>query len=110
MTLSKESCIPCRGGVPPLPAAEAEELRRQLADGWQIVNGHHLEREVRFPDFAGSLAMANRVGALAEEEGHHPDLLVAWGKLRIQIWTHAIEGLTRSDFVLASKIDDLARA
>jgi 4a-hydroxytetrahydrobiopterin dehydratase len=110
MTLSKESCVPCRGGVPPLPEAEAEELRRQLAEGWEIVAGHHLRRELSFPDFSGSLAFANRIGVLADEQGHHPDLLVSWGKLRIELWTHAIDGLTRSDFVLASKIDALTAA
>ncbi|HYM59659.1 MAG TPA: 4a-hydroxytetrahydrobiopterin dehydratase [Thermoanaerobaculia bacterium] len=105
--LAKEKCIPCRGGVPPMPAAESEALRSELSEGWRVVDGHHLEREFAFSNFAEALAFTNRVGALAEEQGHHPDIYLAWGKVRITIWTHKIDGLTRSDFVLAAKIDRL---
>ncbi len=104
--LASRSCVPCRGGVPPLPAAEIERLLAELGpNGWRAVEGHHLEKEYRFPDFAQALAFVDRVGAIAEQEGHHPDLFLAWGKVRITIWTHKIDGLTESDFVLAAKAD-----
>ena len=103
--LASEKCVPCRGGVPPLTADEIRPLLRDLGNGWQVVNEHHLEKEFAFPDFAQALAFTNRVGAIAEEEGHHPDIYLAWGKVRITIWTHKVNGLSRSDFVLAAKID-----
>jgi 4a-hydroxytetrahydrobiopterin dehydratase len=103
--LAAERCEPCRGGVPPLATLELDALARDLGGGWTIVDGHHLQKEVTFPDFASALAFTNRVGAIAEEEGHHPDLHQSWGKVGIEIWTHAAGGLTRSDFVLAAKID-----
>lgn len=106
-SLASEKCIPCRGGVPPLAGEELEALARELGNGWRVVDGHHLEKEYAFPDFAGGLAFTNRVGALAEAEGHHPDIHLAWGKVRITIWTHKINGLARGDFVLAAKIDRL---
>jgi len=105
--LAKESCVPCRGGVPPLAGEELRELERALGSNWRVVDGHHLAREFRFPDFAEGLAFTNRVGALAEEQGHHPDVHLAWGKVDLTLWTHAIDGLTRSDFVLAAKIDGI---
>jgi 4a-hydroxytetrahydrobiopterin dehydratase len=107
MALSKETCVPCRGGVPPLAGEELRGLEQELGGGWKVVDGHHLEKEFAFPDFAEALAFTNRVGALAEEQGHHPDIHLAWGKVRVTIWTHKIDGLTRSDFVLAAKIEEL---
>lgn len=106
-SLSKEKCVPCRGGVPPLKGSDLRELADQLGPGWKVAGEHHLERELTFPDFASGLAFVNRVGALAEEEGHHPDLFLAWGRVGITIYTHKIDGLTRSDFILAAKIDRL---
>ena len=103
--LANEKCVPCRGGVPPLKGEELTALARELGNGWQVANEHHLEKEFTFPDFAQALAFTNRVGAVAEAEGHHPDIYLAWGKVRITIWTHKIDGLSRSDFVLAAKID-----
>lgn len=103
--LADEKCVPCRGGVPALKGEELASLLRELGNGWRVVDEHHLEKEFPFPDFAQALAFTNRVGALAEEEGHHPDIYLAWGKVRITIWTHKAGGLTRSDFVLAAKID-----
>jgi 4a-hydroxytetrahydrobiopterin dehydratase len=103
--LSLETCVPCRGGVPPLRGEEVEALLRELGGGWSVAGEHHLEKEYRFPDFVSALAFTNRVGAIAEEQGHHPDLYLAWGKVRVTTWTHKIDGLTRSDFVLAAKID-----
>ena len=106
MGLSDKDCVPCRGGVPPLRVAEIEPLARETAD-WSVVDGHHIEREFRFPDFKEALAFVNRVGALAEEQGHHPDCCLAWGRVGVSIWTHKIDGLTENDFVLAAKIDEL---
>jgi 4a-hydroxytetrahydrobiopterin dehydratase len=105
--LANEKCIPCRGGVPALKGNELRALEGELGGGWRVVDEHHLEKEFAFPDFAGALAFTNRVGAVAEEEGHHPDIYLAWGNVRIQIWTHKIDGLTRSDFILAAKIERL---
>lgn len=105
--LANENCVPCRGGVPALKGAELRELEAQLGSGWRVVDEHHLELEKTFPDFATGLAFVNQIGALAEEEGHHPDVYLAWGKVRITLWTHKIDGLTRSDFILAAKIDQL---
>jgi 4a-hydroxytetrahydrobiopterin dehydratase len=84
-------------------------LLRQV-EGWEAVNGHHLAKTYDFPDFQSALAFTNRVGELAEEQGHHPDIHLSWGKVRIEIWTHKIDGLTESDFVLAAKCDRLLRA
>ena len=106
-TLAAETCVPCRGGVPPLHGEELAKLASSLGGGWRVVDEHHLEKEFRFPDFAEGLSFTNAVGAIAEREGHHPDIHLAWSKVRITIWTHKIDGLTRSDFVLAAKIDAL---
>jgi 4a-hydroxytetrahydrobiopterin dehydratase len=105
--LAAEKCIPCRGGVPALHGPELRALENELGGGWRVVDEHHLDKEFTFPDFASALAFTNRVGALAEEEGHHPDIHLAWGKVQITIWTHKIDGLTRSDFILAAKIERL---
>lgn len=107
-SLAAERCVPCRGGVPALKGEELRKLETELGGGWRVVAEHHLEKELEFPDFATALAFTNRVGAIAEEEGHHPDIHLAWGKVGITIWTHKIDGLTRSDFVLAAKIDGIA--
>jgi 4a-hydroxytetrahydrobiopterin dehydratase len=106
--LASRDCVPCKGGVPPLAGAELERLLAALGpNGWRAVDGHHLEKEYRFPDFVTALAFVDRIGAEAERQGHHPDLHLAWGKVRVTIWTHKIDGLTESDFVLAAKIDRL---
>jgi 4a-hydroxytetrahydrobiopterin dehydratase len=105
--LADETCVPCRGGVPPLDGEELRKLAGELGGGWAVVDEHHLTKEFTFPDFAQALAFTNRVGAVAESQGHHPDIHLSWGKVGIDIWTHKIDGLTRSDFVLAAKIDEL---
>lgn len=106
-SFADQQCVPCRGGVPPLAGAELETLAAELDSGWQVVAGHHLEREFRFKNFAEALAFTNRVGALAEQQNHHPDIHLAWGRAKVQIWTHKIDGLTQSDFVFAAKVDRL---
>jgi 4a-hydroxytetrahydrobiopterin dehydratase len=104
--LASRECVPCRGGVPPLKGDELQRLSGELGD-WSVVNEHHLSKVFKFRDFAGSLAFVNRVGQLAEQQGHHPDICFGWGRAEITIWTHKIDGLTESDFILAAKIDDL---
>ncbi|HEY1341766.1 MAG TPA: 4a-hydroxytetrahydrobiopterin dehydratase [Bryobacteraceae bacterium] len=104
MSLAEKRCVPCRGGVPPLKGAEIEKLHSQIS-GWQVVDEHHLLKSYTFPDFQTALDFVNRVGAIAEGEGHHPDIYLTWGKVEIKIWTHKIDGLTESDFILAAKID-----
>ncbi|MDA1044061.1 MAG: 4a-hydroxytetrahydrobiopterin dehydratase [Verrucomicrobia bacterium] len=104
-TLASRDCIPCKGGVPPLKGSELLALMGQLGGDWQLMNGHHLEKEYQFRNFRDALAFTNRVGEVAESQNHHPDIFLAWGKVRITIWTHKIDGLTESDFVLAAKCD-----
>lgn len=104
--LADKQCVPCRGGVPPLKGKELEDLHR-ITPAWNVINEHHISREFKFSDFAKALEFVNRAGALAEEQGHHPDILLAWGKAAITLWTHKVDGLTESDFIMAAKIDRL---
>lgn len=105
--LAAKSCIPCHGGVPPLSGTALEALHAQLGAGWLIVQEHHLEKEFRFRNFREALAFVNRIGALAEQQGHHPDIYLAWGLVKVLVWTHKINGLTESDFVFAAKTDEI---
>ena len=105
--LAEKDCVPCKGGVPALKGQDLTRLRAELDPAWQIVKDHQLEREFKFKDFLESLTFTNRVGELAEEQGHHPDIYLSWGKVKVTIWTHKVDGLTESDFVLAAKIDRL---
>lgn len=107
--LADKNCVPCRGGIPPLKGRELEVLQQNLPF-WAVVNEHHLRREFRFADFKQALAFVNRVGEIAEQEGHHPDIFLAWGRVEITVWTHKIDGLTESDFILAAKIDRISEA
>jgi 4a-hydroxytetrahydrobiopterin dehydratase len=108
VALADRQCVPCRGGTPPLGRAEIEPLLAEL-DGWAVVDGHHLERTYRLRNFAAALDLVNRIGAVAEEQNHHPDLYLAWGRVGVKIWTHKIDGLTESDFVFAAKCDRVSR-
>lgn len=105
--LANRECIPCKGGVQPLKGRELTELLDKLGDGWRVVDEHHLEKEYRFRDFRTALAFTNRIGELAESLGHHPDIHLSWGKTKLTIWTHKINGLTESDFIFAAKADKL---
>ena len=104
--LADRTCVPCRGGVPPLAGKALEDLARQVP-GWEVVGEHHLKREFRFGNFREALEFVNRVGELAEEQGHHPDVSFGWGRAEVVIFTHAIDALTESDFILAAKINRL---
>ena len=108
MSLADKQCVPCKGGVPPLTAAAIAPLLAQL-DSWSVVEHHHLEKQYRLKNFAQALALVNRIGAIAEEQNHHPDIFLAWGKVGVTIWTHKINGLTESDFIFAAKCDVAAR-
>ena len=103
--LAQKTCIPCRGGVPPLKGEELDALQEKLGNDWQIINEHHLEKEYIFPDFRQALDFTVKVGEVAENQGHHPDIYLAWGKVKLTIWTHKIDGLTESDFIFAAKAD-----
>lgn len=106
--LSQSQCAPCHGGSEPLKPEEIAELLGQLPDGWQVVEEHHLEKEYKFKNFRGALEFVNRVGELAEAQGHHPDIYLAWGKAKLTVWTHKIGGLHKNDFIFAAKADSLS--
>ena len=104
--LANRKCVPCHGGVPPLGADEIGQFLGELRD-WEVVEGHHLKKSYAFSNFQQSLALVNRIGEVAEAEGHHPDICFGWGRVEVTIYTHAIDGLSESDFILAAKIDAL---
>ena len=106
-SLSERECKPCQGGVPPLAGEELNALHAQLGNDWEVIEGHHLQKEYTFKNFADALAFTNQVGALAEEIFHHPDIYLAWGKVKITIWTHKVDGLNEADFIFAAKADAL---
>lgn len=108
--LASMECVPCKGGVPPLKGSALADLEERLGGSWRTIDQHHLEKEFAFKDFREALAFTNEVGELAESQGHHPDIYLAWGKVKLTVWTHKIDGLTESDFVLAAKVDQLPRA
>jgi 4a-hydroxytetrahydrobiopterin dehydratase len=105
--LAEKECVPCKGGISPLKGEQLTKLSGELDNNWQVMREHHLEKEYKFADFREALAFTNKVGELAEAQGHHPDIYLAWGKVKLTIWTHKIDGLTESDFVLAAKADQL---
>jgi len=102
--LADRQCVPCKGGVPPLTAEQIAPLLAQL-EGWRVIDNHHLEKRYKLKNFAQALDLVNRIGAIAEEQNHHPDMVLAWGRVDVTIWTHKINGLTESDFVFAAKCD-----
>jgi 4a-hydroxytetrahydrobiopterin dehydratase len=108
--LAKKHCVPCQAGAQPLTDAEIRKQAEQLDPAWQVVEDHHLAREFKFDDFRQALDFVNKVGELAEEEGHHPDIYLSYGKVKIELWTHKIKGLHENDFILAARIDALQPA
>ena len=105
--LSQKKCVPCRGSIPPLKDQELQTIFAQLDKGWQLINDHQIEKEYPFKNFREALEFTKKVGELAEQEGHHPDIYLAWGKVKLTLWTHKIDGLTESDFIFAAKADKL---
>ena len=106
--LANRVCVPCKGGIPPLKGKELKALQNQLGNGWNLIKEHHLKKKWKFDDFESALNFTNKIGSLAEDQGHHPDIYLAWGKVGIKMWTHKIDGLTESDFILSAKIDCIA--
>ena len=107
MNLLSKKCVPCEGGTKPLPPAEAEKLLSQVKD-WEFTDGKKIEKNFKFKDFKEAMGFVNKVADLAEGEGHHPDIIVhGWNKVRLELSTHAIGGLSENDFILAAKIDNI---
>lgn len=104
--LAARECVPCRGGVPPLKGDQIVSLLDQI-NGWEVIDEHHLVKKYKLADFREAQELVVRIGELAESQGHHPDICFGWGYCDVKIWTHKIDGLTESDFVLAAKIDQL---
>jgi len=104
--LASKNCVPCRGGVPPLTGQGLADLGAQLPE-WSVFDEHHIERSFKFPNFVSALAFVNRIGEIAEQQGHHPDICFGWGNVSVKLFTHKIKGLTESDFILAAKVDQL---
>jgi 4a-hydroxytetrahydrobiopterin dehydratase len=106
MSLARKECVPCKGGVPPLKGEELNRLSEKV-EGWDVIEEHHLSKTYKFPDFIKALEFVNKAGNIAEQQGHHPNIFLTWGKVSIETWTHKIDGLTESDFILAAKIDEI---
>ena len=109
-SLSNKVCVPCRGGIPPLSSSEANDYLSQVSDWELISDGLRIERRYQFNDFVSALSFTNSVGALAEKEGHHPDICVGWGYVNVVFYTHKINGLHENDFIMAAKTDSLFAA
>jgi 4a-hydroxytetrahydrobiopterin dehydratase len=107
--LAQKECGSCKGGVEALKGEELAGLERDLGNGWEVVHDHHLEREYKFENFRKALDFTNKVGELAEQQNHHPDIYLAWGKVKLTLWTHKIDGLTESDFVFAAKVNQISQ-
>jgi 4a-hydroxytetrahydrobiopterin dehydratase len=104
--LATLECIPCRGGVPPLKGEQIATLLSQL-QGWEVVQEHHLLKTFKTSNFTDAQNLVMKIGELADSQGHHPDICFGWGYCDVKIWTHKIDGLTESDFILAAKIDQI---
>jgi 4a-hydroxytetrahydrobiopterin dehydratase len=107
MDLSKKKCTPCEGGIPPLDSARIAEYQKHIQSAWRVTSDGKLSMEYSFKDFITTMGFVNRVADLAEEEGHHPVMHVHYNKVVIELWTHAIGGLSENDFILAAKIEKL---
>ena len=105
MKLAQRQCIPCQGGIPPLKGEALEMLLQELQNGWKMINEHHLQKDYAFPSYQEALRFTNLIVNLAESEGHHPELILSFRKVRVSYWTHKIDGLVESDFIMAAKSD-----
>ncbi len=108
--LAKNECVPCKGGVPPLEGDKLKELHEELNSGWELVKDHHLEKEYSFDGYEPAVEFTNKVANIAQEQNHHPDILLTYGKVKVTIWTHKIDGLTESDFYFAAKVEETAES
>jgi 4a-hydroxytetrahydrobiopterin dehydratase len=107
--LANKKCSSCDGGTPRLTGDALQKIRSQLSGGWNVVDEQRLEKQFKFPDFRQALQFTNRVGEIAEDQGHHPDIFLTYGEVRLKIWTHQISGLTESDFILAARINQIEK-
>ncbi|MEM7828266.1 MAG: 4a-hydroxytetrahydrobiopterin dehydratase [Candidatus Aenigmatarchaeota archaeon] len=107
LELLKRKCIPCEGGVEPIRGATLKGYLSSLKGGWELVDERKIRKEFTFSDFKGAIRFVNRVADLAEDEGHHPDIFISYNRVRIELWTHSISGLSENDFIIAAKIDEL---
>lgn len=105
--LAKKKCVPCEGGVPPLTPEQVKEYQNHVHSDWKVIDNKKITKDFSFVNFKQTMDVANKIAAVAEEEGHHPDLYISYGKLRVELWTHAINGLSENDFILAAKIDEI---
>lgn len=106
LELAEKTCVPCTGGTPRLEREEIDRFLDLLGGGWRVVDGHHLEKEYQVRGYPPAVHFANKVARIAEEQDHHPDILFSWGKVKVTVWTHKIDGLSESDFVLAAKAEE----
>lgn len=104
--LAQKACVPCKGGVAALSGEELTSLEAELGAGWKVVDEHHLEKEFKLDGYSPAVVFTNVVARIAERQDHHPDILLSWGKVKITVWTHTIDGLTESDFVFAAKVEE----
>jgi len=104
--LSDKKCVACEGGTPPLEAEKVKEYMAELGGGWEVLGGK-IKKDFKFKDFKEAMAFVNKVAEIAENEGHHPDIHVFYDKVEIELWTHAVGGLSENDFIMAAKIDGL---
>ncbi len=109
MDLTAKKCMPCNSGTPPLTAEEAERYLAELQGGWTVIEHKKIQREFKFKNFKEAMAFVNRVADIAEHEGHHPDIYVFYNLVRLELWTHAVRGLSENDFIVAAKIDNLTK-
>ncbi|PIN74197.1 4a-hydroxytetrahydrobiopterin dehydratase [Candidatus Woesearchaeota archaeon CG10_big_fil_rev_8_21_14_0_10_45_16] len=107
MDLTKKKCVACEGGIPPLKGERLKKYQK-MVKGWKTVRSHQIEKGYKFKDFKTALKFVDKIGSLAEKEGHHPDIFLAWGKVKVTLWTHAVNGLSENDFIMAAKIDKLS--
>lgn len=103
--LAEKKCIPCEGNVPPLGESEIAEFEKEISKDWKVMENKKIFREFSFVNFRHTMDFVNKVAAIAEEEGHHPVMHVFYGRVEIELWTHAVDGLSENDFILAAKID-----
>jgi len=108
--LADRQCAPCEGGVEPLKGERLEQLQRELGEGWRAVDEHHLEKEFKFDTYLEAVNFVNEVAAIADEQDHHPDIYLSYGKVRVTLWTHKIGGLSVNDFIVAAKIEQSIRS
>jgi len=104
--LKDKKCKPCEGEANPLTPEEITPYRNKIHKDWKVLDDHHLERKFEFDNFVNALAFTNKLGEIAEEEGHHPNIFLTWGEVGVKLWTHEVDGLTENDFISAAKYDE----